>query len=86
MPNSPSLPPTAELFNKRQLAERHPTFLSASRIEWSLRRRHKNGLAACGAVFETASGELLTHEPAFLAWFLGLSGRKRPRANRRAGS
>jgi hypothetical protein len=80
---SASLPPTAELFNKRQLAERHPTFLNASRVEWSLRKRKTNGLSAAGAVFESASGELLAHEPKFLAWFLGLAGRKKPRASRR---
>ena len=34
------------------------------------------------AVFDSPCGELLIHEPSFLAWFLGLSGRARPRAGR----
>ena len=41
-----------------------------------------NGLTA--AVFDSPCGELLIHEPSFLAWFLGLSGRAMPRAGRRA--
>ena len=41
---------------------------------------------AAGApdVFDSPCGELLIHEPSFLAWFLGLSGRAKPRAARRA--
>lgn len=40
-----------------------------------------NGLSA--AVFDSPCGELLIHEPSFLAWLLGLSGRATPRATRR---
>jgi uncharacterized membrane protein len=69
----PSLPPTTELVTKAQLVARHPHLLSVSRVTWALRRRTVNGLSA--AVFE----------PSFLAWFLGLSGRAKPRAGRRAG-
>jgi hypothetical protein len=42
-----------------------------------------NGLS--GAVFDSPCGELLIHEPSFLAWFLGLGGRAKPRAGRKAG-
>ena len=42
-----------------------------------------NGLSA--AVFDSPCGELLIHEPSFLAWFLGLAGRAKPRAGRSAG-
>ncbi len=77
------LPPTTELFPSRQLAGRHSHLLSENRLAWALRNRRKNGLEAAGAVFESPCGELLVHEPAFLAWFLGLSGRAKPRASRR---
>ena len=78
---APSVPPTTELFNKHQIVERHPNLMSPQRVEWALRKRDVNGLA--DAVFETRGGELFIHEPAFLAWFLGLSGRAKPRAQRR---
>ena len=78
-----SVPPTAELFTKTQLVARHPHLLSLNRVVWALRCRAVNGLSA--AVFDSPCGELLIHEPAFLAWFLGLSGRSKPRAGRRAG-
>jgi hypothetical protein len=77
----PTMPPTAELFTKAQLAARHPHLLSANRLVWALRRRTLNGLSA--AVFDSPCGELLIHEPAFLAWFLGLRGRAKPRSARR---
>ncbi len=80
-PVGPAVPPTAELFSKAQLAARHPHLLSANRLVWALRRRTVNGLS--GAVFDSPCGELLIHEPAFLAWFLGLNGRAKPRAARR---
>ncbi len=83
MPTEFSLPPTAELFNRRALAERHPQLLNPNRIAWALRNKRTNGLEASGAVFRAASGEDLIREPAFLAWFLGLSGRAKPRAPRR---
>lgn len=76
----PSMPPTAELFTKAQLASRHPHLLSANRLAWALRHRATNGLS--GAVFESPCGELLIHEPTFLAWFLGLKGRTKPRTAR----
>ena len=74
-------PPTGELFLRHDLAARHPTFLNDNRVLWALRNRRTNGLT--DAVFETRSGELLIHEPAFLAWYLGLTGRGKPRAQRR---
>lgn len=77
------LPSIAELFTRRQFAERHPHVLNEHRIAWSLRNREENGLSDAGAVFESPCGELLIHEPAFLRWFLGLSGRAKPRALRR---
>jgi hypothetical protein len=77
------MPPTSELFTSRQLAQRHPHLLSEYRLDWAFRHRRKNGLIAAGAVFESPCGPLLIHEPAFLAWFLGLSGRAKPRAARR---
>jgi hypothetical protein len=74
-------PPTTELFRKRALVERHPTILKNESVLWALRNRETNGLKS--AVFETMSGQLLIHEPAFLSWYLGLSGRSKPRAARR---
>jgi len=79
----PSLPPMAELVTKAQLVARHPHLLSVNRVTWALRCRAVNGLSA--AVFDSPCGELLIHEPSFLAWLLGLSGRAKPRAARRAG-
>jgi hypothetical protein len=78
-----SLPPTSELFTSRQLAERHPHLLSNHRLAWATRHRQKNGLTAGGAVYESPCGELLLHEPTFLAWFLGLSSRSKPRRLRK---
>jgi hypothetical protein len=74
-----TLPPTTELFNSRQLVERHAHLLSYNRVFWAVRHRHKNGLAAAGAVFASPVGSVLIHEPAFLRWFLGLAGRAKPR-------
>ena len=42
-------------------------------------------LAEITPVYNSPGGELLIHEPSFLAWFLGLGGRARPRAGRRRG-
>ena len=78
-----ALPPTTELFTQRQLAERHPHLLNYNRIVWAVRQRRKNGLGTVGAVFDSPCGELLIREPAFLAWFLGLAGRAKPRTARR---
>jgi len=78
-----SVPPTTELVTKAQLIARHSHLLSANRVAWALRRRTVNGLS--DAVFESPCGELLIHEPSFLAWFLGLSGRGKPRAGRKGG-
>lgn len=79
----PPLPPMTELVTKAQLVVRHPHLLSVNRVTWALRCRATNGLSA--AVFDSPCGELLIHEPSFLAWFLGLNGRAKPRAGRRAG-
>jgi len=76
-----SVPPTTELVTKAQLIARHSHLLSANRVAWALRRRAVNGLS--DAVFESPCAELLIHEPSFLAWFLGLSGRGKPRAGRK---
>jgi hypothetical protein len=65
------------------LAARHPNLLTESRLKWALRNRHENGLDAAGIVFETKGGDLVLHEPGFLQWWLGLSGRHTPRAPRR---
>lgn len=75
------IPPTTELFSKDQLAERHPHLLSIQRVQWALRNRHTNGLQ--DSVYESRGGELLIHEPAFLSWFLGLTGRGKPRSSRK---
>ncbi len=77
-----STPPPAELFSVQQLATRHPHLLSVNRLQWAVRQRRKNGLAAARVVFDSPCGQLFIHEPAFLAWFLGLSGRSKPRALR----
>ena len=79
----PSLPPTIELVTKAQLVARHPHLLSVNRVTWALRCRAVNGLSA--AVFDSPCGELFIHEPSFLALFLGLSGRAKPRSGRRGG-
>jgi hypothetical protein len=76
-----TVPPTSELFPQDQFIGRHPTILFKSRVQWAVRNRHKNGLA--DAVFESRGGELLIHEPTFLRWFLGLTSRAKPRAQRR---
>ena len=78
-----SVPPTTELVTKAQLVAKHPHLLSVNRVTWALRCRAVNGLSA--AIFDSPCGELLIHEPTFLAWFLGLSGRAKPRAGRRGG-
>lgn len=74
-------PPTSELFSKAQLVERHPHLFTPARIEWAVRFRESNGLKE--VVFESRSGELVIHEPGFISWYLGLSGRAKPRAPRR---
>jgi hypothetical protein len=79
----PSVPPTTELVTKAQLVARHPHLLSFNRVAWALRCRGMNGLS--DAIFDSPCGELLIHEPSFLAWFLGLRGRAKPRAGRRGG-
>jgi hypothetical protein len=82
---APAMPSTAELFTKDQLVARHPHLLSTNRVVWALRRRAANGLT--GAVFDSPCGELLIHEPAFIAWLLGLKGRaKRRGARKRRGT
>jgi hypothetical protein len=78
-----AIPPTSELFRITDFAPRHPTLLTANRVVWALRHRDKNGLEAAGAIFTDPYGVVLIHEPAFLSWFLGLSGRAKPRAPRR---
>ena len=76
----PFVPPMTELVTKAQLVAKHPHLLSVNRVTWALRCRAVNGLS--DAVFDSPCGELLIHEPSFLAWFLGLSGRAKPRAGR----
>jgi hypothetical protein len=78
----PELPPTTELFSKHELVSRHPNILNGPRVEWALRKRDVNGLKS--SVFATRSGELVIHEPGFLAWYLGLSGRAKPRRFRKS--
>jgi hypothetical protein len=78
-----ALPPTSELYPLKDLVARHPNLLSESRLKWALRNRKANGLQTAGIVFETRGGELVLHEPGFIAWWLGLSGRHSPRAPRR---
>jgi hypothetical protein len=79
--NAREIPPTAELFPRHALVQRHPNLLTEPRLQWALRRRATNGLS--DAVFESRAGELIIHEPTFLRWFLGLAGRAKPRAARR---
>jgi len=81
-----SLPPISELYTSRELAQRHPRLLNDHRLAWATRHRQKNGLSAAGAVFDSPCGELLIHEPAFLAWFLGLSNRAKPRRLRKVSA
>ena len=74
------IPPTSELFSKEALVERHPNLLTCPRVQWALRNRTRNGLSS--VVYESKSGQLLIHEPEFLRWYLGLTGRSKPRASR----
>src|ERR1700689_4313985 len=74
------IPATSELFSKEALVERHPNLLTYPRVQWALRNRARNGLSS--AVYESKSGQLLVHEPEFLRWYLGLTGRSKPRASR----
>jgi hypothetical protein len=76
------LPPAAELFTIDALAARHPQLLSKNRIMWAVRHRQTNGLSAANAVYENPYGGFVLHEPATLSWWLGLSGRAKPRAAR----
>jgi hypothetical protein len=75
-------PPVAEIFPASQFPQRHPHLLNSNRVQWAVRHRKRNGLAACGAVFDSPCGQVMIHEPAFIAWFLGLAGRKKPRRAR----
>jgi hypothetical protein len=77
------LPPADEIYPRKDFAARHPNLLSENRLYWAVRNRKKNGLQKARAVFESPCGELLIHEPAFLAWFFGLAGRAKPRAVRK---
>jgi len=77
-----AIPPSHELFTIPALAARHPNFLTDSKVRWAVRQRAKNGLLE--SVFETRSRQNLIHEPGFLQWFLGLTGRSKPRAPRRS--
>jgi hypothetical protein len=74
------IPPTSELFSKEGLVERHPNLLTYARVQWALRNRARNGLSS--VVYESKSRQLLIHEPEFLRWYLGLTGRSKPRASR----
>jgi hypothetical protein len=78
------LPPASELFTLKQLASRHPNLLPENRLRWAARNRESNGLDLAGAVFISPVGDLIFHEPSTLSWLLGLSGRGKPRAPRRA--
>jgi hypothetical protein len=73
------IPPTSELFSKEALVERHPNLLTYARVQWALRNRAINGLSS--VVYESRSGQLLIHEPEFLRWYLGLTGRSKPHAS-----
>jgi hypothetical protein len=77
------LPPAAELFTLKQLAERYPQLMPVNRLRWAVRHRHRNGLAAAGAVYESPVAGIILHGPSTLAWLLGLTGRAKPRASRR---
>jgi len=77
------IPPTSDLFSKEALVERHPNLLTYPRVQWALRNRATNGLSS--VVYESKSGQLLVHEPSFLRWYLGLTGRSKPRAPRSLG-
>jgi hypothetical protein len=75
-----AVPATSELFNKAALVARHPNLLTEARVQWALRNRARNGLGP--SVYESRSGQLLIHEGEFISWYLGLSGRAKPRASR----
>jgi len=80
----PPIPPTLELFGVRELSSRHPNLLTVQRLEWALRNRETNGLKEARAVFESRSGKTIIHEPPFLRWWLGLTGRRKPRSSPRS--
>lgn len=77
------LPHANNLFPAAKFAERHPNLLNANRVAWAVRHRRVNGLAECGGTFESPLNQVLINEPAFLAWLVGLAGRKKPRSARR---
>ena len=78
-PTQREIPPTSKLFSKEALVELHPNLLTQPRIQWALRNRARNGLSS--VVYEAKSGQLV-HELEFLRWYLGLTGRSKPRASR----
>jgi hypothetical protein len=77
-----TLPPTSELFPSRQFIPRHPHLFNKHRVDWAIRNRETNGLTQVRAIYKSPCGEFLIHEPKFIEWFLGLSGRAKPRRER----
>jgi len=73
----PDIPPLSELFSKEALVERHPNLLTHPRIPRASRTRATDGLSS--VVYESMSGQVLVHEPGFLRWYLGLTGRSTTR-------
>lgn len=70
MPTSAS---PAEFFLLKAFTDRHPQHVaSLGALRWHCARRDENGMAACGAVIETATGRLLIHEPSFFRWYFGI--------------
>ena len=72
-----------ELFNIRDFAKRHEKLMPVNRVLHAARNRETNGLIEAGAIYKSAVGELIIHEPSMLQWFLGLRGRAKPRRVRK---
>ena len=79
--SSAQVPPLDHLFSIEELVARNPHILKESSIRWAARNRFENG--AEEAFYKTQSGQLLVNEPVFMAWYLNLESRNRPRAPRR---
>jgi hypothetical protein len=77
--DQPATPPAHECFAPKAFAERHPTVLNLNRVVWAIRNRRANGLLECGGVFESPMSQIFVHEPKFLQWLFGLSGRAKSR-------
>jgi hypothetical protein len=68
-----AVPSPDDCFPLSVFAQRQPKHVkSLGALRWHCARREQNGMAAIGAVVETATGRLVIHEPSFFAWYFGV--------------